>query len=499
LHAAANGADNSKTGGGRFVQVLERLGLPEDIVRVSADTMHYGMGKAAEAVAAIVLIPVLTRVFTPAEFGLWEVAITFFMLTATMVSLALEPAIAAFYFETQDAARRRAVASTAVYFRLVSSVVVAVAVFVLAPQISRIIFDTADHASLFRIVAVIIPFFLATNIFKQLLRVDFSPLKFNAVAVGYAGLYTVLASILVVRMGIVGVFWAILAASVCCACIGWVLSRRLFSLVYSWRVLREMLDFCLPLIPVLLACWVLDFSDRYFLTKMSTLEQVGIYSVGARISSIIILCVASFQMAWAPYALSIQHRPDAREQYSQGLWCFLVAALTGGTAIVVFSRPILIVLAERRYFGAEQVVAFLVFAAVAYGAANILNMGLILTKRTVMTGGVFVVGAVLNLVLNYLLIPGFGMMGAAVATLISYLVAAALLYVFAQKYYRIDYRLKRIALLALLAVGTMIVSSLVGIQRSLVADIIFDVALMICYLVLLWKFFLSGLTRAQED
>lgn len=446
----------------------------------------------AEALGALVLIPVLTRAFTPIQFGLWDVTMTFFILTTMVASLALEPALAAFYFETEDIAQRRIVASTSVHFRVLFSVLLAGSIFVLAPQLSRLIFGTPEHAVYFRIVAGAAPFFLIVNIFKQLFRIDFAPGKFNVVAVGNAALYIALGVFLVMRMdmGVSGILLALLAAAVCFSCVGGLLSWRLLSFEFSSSTLRDMLAFSLPLLPYLLGYWIIDFSDRYFLTKLTTLEQVGIYSVGARISAIVALFATSFQMAWGPYALSFQHEPDAKERYSRGLFFFLLAALTVGTAIVVFARPILIVLTQPRYYGAEKVVGLLVLATIIHGAFLVISIVLMITKKTSLASVAILVGAGINLALNLLLIPRFGMVGAAVATVASYFVAVLLLYRFAQKHYPVDYKVPRIVKLALLSIATMIVSSLVGFEKSMLLDSIFRLLLMTAFLALLRQFFL---------
>ena len=475
---------------GVFTRILRRLSIADDAIHLSADTVRYGMGKAGEGIAALALIPVLTRALTPVEFGVWDVTMTFFLLTAMVASFGLEPALAAFYFETRETDRRKLVASTSIQFRLISSMVVAGVLFALAPRISRIIFGSSEHVAYFRIVATALPFFLAANIFKQLLRLDFAPGKFNIVGVGYAVLYAGLAIFLVLKMkmGISGVLLGILAAAVCFSIVGGVFTARHFSLRVSRRVLKDMLRFSLPLLPSLFACWVIDFSDRYFLTRMSTLEQVGIYSVGARISSIIILFSTSFQMAWGPYALSIQHEGDAKDKYSRGLFLFLYAGLASAAAITIFAKPILVILTQPKYYEAQKVIGLLALATVVYGAFLVLNIGLMITKKTTLTSLAITAGAVLNIALNFLLIPRFGMTGAAVATLVSYLTAFALLYLFSQKHYPIDYKLARMAGLALLSIGAMAISSAVGFDSAPV-DFLFRMLLFVGLLYLLLRIF----------
>jgi O-antigen/teichoic acid export membrane protein len=477
---------------------LERLSIPSDAVRISADTMSYGIGKVGEAIAMLALLPVLTRALTPAEFGVWDITMTFFLLTAMTASLGLEPALAAFYFETREDEQRKLIASTSIQFRLASSIVLAVIVVMFAPQISATIFGIAEHAPYFRITAAAVPLFLAVSMFKQLLRLDFSPWKFNIIGVGYAAVYAGLAVFLVTRMkmGVAGVLWGILASAACFAIAGGIFTARHFSPKFSGRILKDMLRFSLPLLPSLFACWVIDFSDRYFLTRMGTLEQVGIYSAGARISSIVILFSASFQMAWGPYALSIQHDDGAREKYSRGLLVFVCAALAGGTAITIFARQILVVLAQPKYYAAEEVIGLLVLATVAYGAYLVANIGLLITKKTTLTSFAIAVGALVNIGLNFMLIPKFGMMGAAAATLVAYFAAFVLLYGFSQKYYPIDYRPGRLAVIALMSVAAMVISSVVRFDITVI-DLAFRALLLIGYLFLLLRFFILQTEREQ--
>jgi O-antigen/teichoic acid export membrane protein len=378
--------------------------------------------------------------------------------------------------------------------------VVALLIYVSAPHISVTIFDTPRHAVYFRIAAVTMPFFLGMGIFKQLLRVSFAPGRFNIVSVGYAILYTLLGIVLVVRMqmGVSGILLAMLAAAAVFALVGAVFTRRFLSPRFSLYTLREMLQFSVPILPSLFACWVMDFSDRYFLTKLSTLEQVGIYSVGARISSMIILLVTSYQMAWAPYALSVQHREDARDRYARGLFLFLLISLAAGTAIVVFGRPILVILTHPRYYGAEKVIGLLVLATVAYGTYLIMNIGLIITKKTSLTSISVGAGAVLNLVLNFALIPRFGMMGAAAATLISYALSVAGIYWFANRVYPIDYRFKRIAKLVALSVAVMFITSVFGFEDSLLLDVVFGIVLFAVFLMCIWRLFFRDSQTDQQ-
>jgi O-antigen/teichoic acid export membrane protein len=474
--------------------------VPEDMARLSSDTMYYGLGKSAEALAALILIPVLTRALSPAEFGLWDVIMTFFMLTTTVGSLSIEPAVATLYYETQQPDERKHVVSTSILFRLLSSIILTVPVFILSPRISHMIFGSPDHFGSICIVTAAMPFFLLMNLQKQLFRIDFAPGKFNLLSVGFAVLYAALSIFLVVkaRLGVNGVLIGLLAAAICLSVTGWALTLHSFSFQFSARVLRRMLVIGLPLIPFLLANWIIDYSSRYFLTRLSTLEQVGIYSVGVKISSIIGMFVMSFQMAWAPVALSIQHEADAKKRHSRGVSFFFVASLAVGTAIAVFGKQILMLLAQPKYYDAENVIAILVLAMIAFGGFLVLSVGLLIAKKTAFASVAIIAGAAANLVLNLLLIPAFGIIGAAAATLCSYSLALALMYVFVQKYYPIDYEVRKLAKLAGLSIATMMLSVLFRFEKPMAIDLAVRILLMVGFLLCVWRFFLPGIRRAHK-
>jgi O-antigen/teichoic acid export membrane protein len=115
---------------------------------------------------------------------------------------------------------------------------------------------------------------------------------------------------------------------------------------------------------------------------------------------------------------------------------------------------------------------------------------LILTKKTFLTSVALGIGAVINIGLNFLLIPRFQMMGAAIATLVSYFVAVVILYRFSQRHYPINYRLSKIAGLTALSIITMSAATVFRFKDSIAVDSLFRSLLMIAFLIFVGRFFL---------
>ena len=127
-----------------------------------------------------------------------------------------------------------------------------------------------------------------------------------------------------------------------------------------------------------------------------------------------------------------------------------------GLLIVVFAREAVLVFGGRAYLEAARVTPVIVMASVVQGLFYVPSRGLLLTKKTKVLPYIVAAAGATNIGLNFLFIPSFGMMGAAVATLLGYVVAVAMTYAFSQHYYRIQYQAGRIGkVLAILVAGTL--------------------------------------------
>jgi O-antigen/teichoic acid export membrane protein len=197
---------------------------------------------------------------------------------------------------------------------------------------------------------------------------------------------------------------------------------------FSVRELRQALRFGVPNVPALLADWVMQFSDRLFLTRFAGLAQVGVYSLGYRIGLIEqqILGTAT-TAAWDPFILAEYRLTDGLKSIARVGTYFAVL----GMALVVFisaSAPVLLlVIHARPEYTAATSVVFLIalanfFATMQHMLAAPINLRLRPELGLLFRGA----GAVVNIILNFALIPTFGMMGAAWSTVATYVATVAI-------------------------------------------------------------------------
>jgi O-antigen/teichoic acid export membrane protein len=211
--------------------------------------------------------------------------------------------------------------------------------------------------------------------------------------------------------------------------------------------------FGLPLVPTALFLWITNFSDRFFLVKLADVSEAGLYSVGVRVASAMVLLLTAFRMAWPAFAYSIRDEREARLTYSYVLTYLTVITTWGALALTLLAPWLVDLLAAPRFADSASVVGPLAFATVSYGAYIVIAIGVGRARRTQFNWVVTGAAAVVNVALNFALIPTYGMMGAAIATVAAYTTMAVGMAWWSQKIYPVPYQWRRVATAALAGVA----------------------------------------------
>ena len=222
---------------------------------------------------------------------------------------------------------------------------------------------------------------------------------------------------------------------------GYVLSVVLGNLVTTafvvfaarlWRVFRpsaiqkklmwEILCFSLPLIPTTV-CWlVTDLSDRAMVTYFSGEAINGIYSAAYKIPTVINLLAGVFLQAWQFSAIAeSSDREECTRFYSRVFSSFLSVVMIASAGLILLSRPLCAILLNSAYWDARLYMPVLLCAVAAETVVSFLASVYLVTKKSLHSFFTALVGALSNIALNLVLIPQFGALGAAIATLASYL------------------------------------------------------------------------------
>lgn len=432
--------------------------------RLGKHSLIYGLGGLVSRILAVLLLPLYTHYLSPADYGQIETLVALVTVLTIVLRLGISSAFFRFYFDADDPAGRRLVLRTSFWFTMAMATLGLALVAGLAGPISELLFDTPDAADLVRASAVALWAQMNYEQLTSLFRVEE-----RSVAFVLASLTNVLLTVggtivLVVVLGkgplgvIVGNFTGTLIVYL--ALLGY--RREQLGLQLDRPLLREMNSFGLPLVPSALLLWVTSFSDRFFLVKLTDTTDVGLYSVGVRIASAMVLVLTAFRMAWPAFAFSIQDDGEAKRTYAWVLTYLVALATWAATGLTLLAPWLVGWLAAPRFASASSVVGPLAFAAVALGGYVVISIGIGRSRRTQFNWVITGAAAVVNVALNFALIPPYGMMGAAAATVAAYTVMFAGMAWWSQRVYPVPYQWRRVATAAAAGLALVLAGKLLG-------------------------------------
>ena len=416
-----------------------------NIRRVFSHLVVYGSGEILLFGISFLLVPVYTRVLTPAEYGVLGLLLLLRAFLRPLNQLGLDESFLRFYYDCgDDAARRTLTGTTLVAIGLASGVVLTV-LLAGAPTFSRLLLGSAEHAWTLRLLALngFLQAFLCVP--HSLLRIRNQPARFARWTVG-GGLGAAAGRLLLVvgfRMGVFGIMLAdLLASVVLVAGLSRVVERPIGRA--SWQRAREMLRFSLPLVPNTLLQQVTMMSDRFFLRLSRPLADVGVYQLGGTIANVLRIYPEAFRRAWMPFAFETMDQPDAPRQFARLATVAFAVLVFGTLGIAILAAPVVQIMTPPTFHGAAAVVPFLVLSVALHGAAVFLTTSLNVVKRTralpVAAGG----GAAVTVAGHVTLIPRFGLLGAAAATAAGQAARVVVMTVAAQRLYHIPYETGRL-------------------------------------------------------
>ena len=182
------------------------------------------------------------------------------------------------------------------------------------------------------------------------------------------------------------------------------------------------------------------------------LAEAGLYSLAVKFAQAVNVLVRGFQLAWPPLAYSIRDDDEARRAYATVVTLFVAGCAFVVTGMWLFSRWIVRALAAPKFFDSYEAIGLIATAVTLYALYMVLVVILGRTGRTEFNLPATIAALVANVVLNLLLVPPLGIVGAGLALVASYLVVLALMYVFTQRLFPVPYEWGRLARVVL-AVG----------------------------------------------
>lgn len=386
--------------------------------RLFKDTALFAISDFASKIITFLLLPLYTNILLTEEYGQIDLLNNMVNLIYPLLTVAIVEAAIRFVLDKNE--KPNEVLSTALLF-----ITIGTALLVMITPLSVFFGDTFS--------TYWVAFVLLYNGYS--LRMLFSYYcrgrKKNIVFAIQGILQTlivVLFNILflvVFQWGVVGYLIATIA-SYYIATLFIILAGKFFPDILHFklnkRLLKDMIKFSLPMIPTLISWWCINSMDKYYIIGMVGMGASGLYAVAHKIPTILQTVTQIFNKAWQISSVDIYEGENAGEKYTSIYTYFCFVCMAGCLMINSFSELIATILFAKEYFECWLFVPTLVVSAVFSSMAGFLTQIYTSAKKTVILFASTLVGVVVNAVLNYVFILLFGTIGAAYATVLSFIV-----------------------------------------------------------------------------
>jgi O-antigen/teichoic acid export membrane protein len=394
---------------------------------------------------AIILLPILTKNLTPTDYGIWvQITVTIGLIPAIAL-LGMPYSMVRFMASAREKKDIREIFCTIAIVITLAGFLSSAAIFLLAEPIATAVFE--NNAAVVQIMSLLI-FFECLN---SITLAYFRTLQKIKKYAGFSFLKICLNIVLVVHFIISGqgIYGAAVGLFISSAIIflisASVVVREIGISLPQFKNLKEYLSFGMPTVPGNLSSWIVNSSDRYVLGILLGTAFAGYYNPGYTLGNIVNLFIAPLSFMLPPV---LSKHYDEREIgavesiLSISMKYFLVLAIPSIFGLSLLSRPILIELTTPEIAAQSYIVTpFVALSSLFFGAYALVAQIIVLEKKTMLTGKIWMVAAALNLGLNFLLIPYLGLLGAAITTLLAFCFAFLITTYYAKRYldFRFDY------------------------------------------------------------
>ena len=396
------------------------------------NVLKYSPSSIIPALIGFITLPFLTKLFGPSIYGNYVLAITVVSILSLIVNTLWGTSIVRFHAFYKKKEELNSFYDTLIVGILLSVILIS-AVFLIILQLLK----SGMDPYLYTLLLIGIPLFISTALISTLeqflvAKEKASLYSFSIVFRSLVGFIFGIILILIFESGINGLMVGyIFSYLIIIPFIYYKIFNGIFiGKSYSKDVKSKLIRYGLPLVISNLSAWILSTSDRYIINLFRGSFEVGIYSASYSISEYsLVLIWTLFKLSSYPAMVNIwENRGELETQkyISKVTRYYLLVGVPAAVGLSVLAIPIIKILTSPEYYSGFIIIPFVAFGALLLGLQWWAQIGLLLHNKTGRLATIILVSGILNLVINFILVPQYGYIGAAISTLVSYFVLLAL-------------------------------------------------------------------------
>ncbi len=426
---------------------LIRENVTNTIKHLTKETAIYGVGNVITRLITFLLLPILTNLLSPKEYGQITLIYVFLGFMNIIYHYGLDIAFMRNYSKLPSNNEKKQLFSTSFWLGVLTSAFLSILLIFSSQHIASFILGNHIYSHLFKLCAMILFLDSISHVPFGLLRLQGNASYFVIIKLLNV-LITLICNIYFVALeglGLYGVFISVAIASACTTLCVFSTSLKFIGFKFQRKLVKSLLKFGLPFLPAGLASIAMESLDRYLLAILTNADTVGVYSVGYKLGIFMLLLTNAFHYAWQPFFLRAGNQLESKVLFSKIFNYFLVVSTFVWIGITLFLPEIINIriggywLIGPAFHAAKIIVPIILLAYLFQGVYFNFLPGIYFKNKTHYIPIIIGFGALINLVVNLILIPRYGMLGAAYATLIGHSTIAIITFFVSRKMFLIPY------------------------------------------------------------
>ncbi|MCK4956770.1 MAG: oligosaccharide flippase family protein [Candidatus Cloacimonetes bacterium] len=454
-------------------------------------TLIYSIGNLSTKIIGLILLPLYTTKLSLLNYGKFSILEITVMFLTMVLGLRIVSSMMRWSAETNDKCEQGKILFNTYSVLFITAILVNVIFTPLRPLLSELFFGTDNYSHFFTIILVIVGFEMLNQVPMNWLRFQGKPLAYSIFFI--TKLMVVLSFniyfLVYAQIGIIGIFYSQLIANIAQMLLTLPILLKRFTYVFDTKLIKEMLGYSIPLIFSAISVQLLAIGDRYIIKHLLGYSQVGIYSLGMKIGGVLnVFVVQAFALGFLPIAYKMLHSPDAKLFYRKIFKYLVMILVFCALGLSLFSREVLLLFAKKpEFLIAYKVVPLITITYVFKGMQYMFMLGFHYVKKTKLIAYIVSVALLINIALNFLLIPIYGIWGAALATVFSSFLIAVISYYISQKFYYVNYEIGKMLIVLLAGIIIYFVSNIFA-EANIYLQIIYKATLCAFFPILLYFF-----------
>jgi O-antigen/teichoic acid export membrane protein len=436
---------------------------------------HFFTGFGLGQLLSFVTFPILTRALTKEQYGVMSLVTTTMLLAIAVAKAGLSDGIIRFHKEYSELPEKRTIFSSTVLMRgLLFSLASVVLYLATIPVLNRCLKIDGKYIVCFAVMAFYLFLRPLNYIVMNFLRVNGKTLFLNAVNVIF-GVVSVGMSLLFL-LYLVGELYGYFIGIVIVECLATIIFFSWFFKNYkvtpsrvSGGLAMQLIKFGLPLLFSECAFLALTYVDRYLILAYYDEAVLGLYSAGYNVAMYIAnILMFSISYAIVPIYVDIyggEGREKTEAFLQKCLNYLLIILIPICFGYLAIARDVFITLASEKYASAAAFSPIILLGTIIFALNSIFNAGLYLAKRTMTMLNIMLIGVGLKVLMNILLLPAYGAMGAAISTLIPCAMVTLLNALLSYKYIRLKVDFKIIIFYAILSFCMFLIVTQINLSK----------------------------------